>query len=116
MALEMGVGRMMLARQFKMVHPAFQGELPHYTPAAKILQDTVYGDFIYPAAETDGFQNLLGPEGAGGLPQNLQERQAYRRDPQALLGQPPGKIAAITHDHLVLENQPGCKYIGEEEG
>jgi len=111
----MGMGRVMLAGQLKMVHPALQGKFPDHAPAAKFLQDTVDGDFIHPSAGPDGLHNFLGPKGAGGIPQNLQERQAYRRDPQTLLGQPPGKIAMIAHGNLVLENQPSCKYLQEKK-
>ncbi len=114
MALKMGMGRVMLAGQLKMVHPSLKGELPDYAPVTKILQDAVDGNFIHPPAGPDGLHNFLGPKGAGGIPQNLQERQAHRCDPQTLLGQPPGKIAMITHGNLVLENQPSCKYYGEK--
>jgi hypothetical protein len=115
MALKMGMGRVMLASQFKMVHPAFQAEFPDHAPAAKFLQDAVHGNFIHPPAGPDGLYNFLSPKGAGGIPQNLQDRQTHRREPQTLLGQPPGKIAMIAHGNLVSENQPSCKYITGKE-
>ena len=68
MALEVGVGRMVLAGQFKMAHPGLQGEFAHHAPPGKILQDPVDGDLIYPAAGADQLQDLPGPEGPGASP------------------------------------------------
>ena len=84
LALEVGVGRVVLAGQFKVVYPALQGEFAHHTPAGKILQDAVHRDLVYPAAGPDQLQNFLGPEGPGGLSQNFQHRQAHRGSPEAL--------------------------------
>jgi hypothetical protein len=49
-ALEMGMRRVMLTGQLKMVYPAFQGKLPHHTQATKILQNAVHSNLIDPAA------------------------------------------------------------------
>jgi len=111
LALKVGVGRVVLAGQFKVVDPALQGELPHHAPVSKILQDAVHRDFVHPAAGPDQFQNLLGPQSPEGLAQNFQDRQPHRGGPQAFQGQPMEKIAAITHKNLLLENQLSCKFI-----
>jgi hypothetical protein len=50
LALEVGVGRVVLAGQFKVVDPALQGELAHHAPPVKILQDAVHRDLVHPAA------------------------------------------------------------------
>jgi hypothetical protein len=64
-ALEVGMGRVMLAGQLEMVYPTLQRELAYHTPVGKILQGAVNGDLINPAAGADARQNFLGPEGSG---------------------------------------------------
>jgi tryptophanase len=50
LALKVGVRGMVLAGQFKMAHPAFQGDPAHHTPPAEVLQNAVNRDFVHPAA------------------------------------------------------------------
>jgi hypothetical protein len=50
LALEVGMGRVMLAGQLKMTDPALQGQLPHHAPVGKVFQDAVYCNLIHSAA------------------------------------------------------------------
>ena len=97
MALEMRVGRVVFAGQLIVGGPVLQGQTPENPPAGEIVQDAVDGDFIDPALRPDRLQDLLGPQGFGSGPQDLQDRQAQGRGLYALAGQQLRKVAQVTH-------------------
>ena len=84
--MKVRVDRVMLAGQFIVAHPGIHEELAHYAPSAELLQDAVDRNLVDLPTGADGVDNLLGPQGPGGGPENLQQSQAHRSDSQALLG------------------------------
>jgi hypothetical protein len=97
MALEMGVGGVVLAGQLIVGDPLLNSQTPENAPAGKFVQYAVNGDFVDSTLSPNGFQNFLGPQGPGRGPQDLQNGQAQGRGLHPLRSQQLGKIAEIAH-------------------
>jgi hypothetical protein len=87
MALEVRVGRVVLAGQFVMGHPVLQGQSAEKAPAGEIIQNAVNADFIHPPLRPDRVQNFLSAQGPGRGPESLQYRQAQGSGLYAIIRQ-----------------------------
>jgi len=98
LALEMGVGRMVLAGQFKVGGAALHGYFAHQAQPYKVFQDAVNADFVDRTPGPHRVQDFPGLPGAFGGPEDFQNLEAQSGGPDIVLGQHLSKIAMIAHN------------------
>jgi hypothetical protein len=111
LALEMGVGRVMLTGQLIMGGHTFRGQFADQPEPYQVVQDAVNTYFVHPPPGPDGIQDLPGLPGPVLGSQGLQDLEAQGCGPEAAAQQHCSKVAAVAHAAKVIIFQLSCKKI-----